>query len=103
LGDQIARIAKDPVRKLGPKDRLIGAGLMCLEQDVEPGHVAFAAAAGIRYDHPDDPAVRKLQKLVKDQGIRGVMRDVCAIDLGGPLAERIEEGNQRLERDGWLQ
>lgn len=102
LGDQIARIAKDPIRKLGPKDRLIGAGLMCLEQGIDPAHVAFAAAAAIRYDHAEDPAAQTLQKLVEDKGVQGVLKGVCGIDLNGRLATLIEEGARRLDREGWL-
>ena len=102
LGDQVARVAKDPLRKLGPHDRLIGAARMCLEQDIEPLHVAFAAAAAIRYDHADDPAARSLQKLLRAKGLPGVFAQVCEIASDSLLAGLIQAQTERLRREGWI-
>lgn len=103
LGDQLGRIAKDPLRKLGPNDRLIGAAAMCLEQGVEPAHVAFAAAAAIRYDHPDDPAAQSLRKLREDEGIDGVLREVCGLTPSSRLAQLVLNMHQRLQEEGWVE
>ena len=102
LGDQVVRVANDPLRKLGPKDRLIGAGLMCLDNGVQPAHVGFAAAAAIRYDHPSDPAARSLQAMLCEHGMRGVLTRVCQLPEESRLAELIGEGAQRLLSEGWL-
>lgn len=102
LADQIERIAKDPLRKLGPNDRLIGAGTMCLEQGIEPTHVAFAAAAAIRYDHPDDPAAQSLRTLREQKGIDGVIREVCGLSPASRLAQLITNMDQCLKEEGWV-
>ncbi len=103
LGDQVARVAKDPIRKLGPRDRLIGAASMCLEQDVEPAGLAFAAAAAIRYDHPDDPAAQSVQRIYAERGLEGVLAEVCQIAPGSRLASLIQTGMERLRAEGWIQ
>lgn len=97
LGDQITRIAKDPLRKLGPRDRLIGAGLLCIEQNVEPVHVALGAAAALFYDHPDDPEAQQLQTLRRLEGIEGVFSKVCRIDPDSPLGQLILRQIDRLK------
>lgn len=102
LGDQVARIAKDPVRKLGPKDRLVGAALMCLSQGIEPNHVALGAAAALFYDHPEDPAARQVQDLRASEGIGGVLERICQIESDSHLAWLILYGVDRLRREGWL-
>jgi len=102
LGDQVARVAKDPLRKLGPNDRLIGSARMCLAQGIEPKHVAFAAAAAILYDHPDDPAAQSLQALRRDRGLAGVLEEVCGIPPESPLAALIADGLERLKIEGWV-
>ena len=102
LGDQIERIAKDPVRKLGPRDRLVGAGRMCLDQGIEPRHVAFAAAAAIRYDHPQDRAAQTVQELFRQEGFLGVFKEICHLDPKDRLAGLIVEGDKRLQDEGWL-
>jgi len=102
LGDQVARVAKDPIRKLGPRDRLIGAASMCLEQDVVPAGLAFAAAAAIRYDHPDDRAAQSVQTIYDERGLEGVLVEVCQIDPGSRLASLIQTGMERLRDEGWV-
>ncbi|MEA3365786.1 MAG: mannitol-1-phosphate 5-dehydrogenase, partial [Candidatus Hydrogenedentes bacterium] len=102
LGDQVRRIAADPLRKLGPNDRLIGAGRMCIEQGVAPEHIAFAAAAAIRYDHPADGTVERLQILREYGGIETVLREICELDPASELAQLILEGDRRLEKEGWV-
>ncbi|MFO7973613.1 MAG: mannitol-1-phosphate 5-dehydrogenase [Candidatus Hydrogenedentota bacterium] len=103
LGDQVRRIAADPVRKLGPNDRLIGAGRMCIEQGIAPEHIAFAAAAAMRYDHPADGAAERLQIMRKYGGIEAVLREICDLDPASELARLIVEGDRRLRQEGWVE
>lgn len=102
LGDTVARVAGDPLRKLGPRDRLVGAGLTCLEHGVEPRHVAFATAAAIRYDQPGDASAEKLREIYAQDGLDGVLAQVCRLPLDSALANLIREGDSRLQREGWL-
>lgn len=101
LGDQIARVARDPVRKLGPRDRLIGAAVMCLEQGVMPEHLAFAAAAAIRYDDPNDEAARLVRRVLNERGLDGVLTEICGLEPGSPLRPLIATGMARLRAEGW--
>ncbi len=102
LGDQIARVAKDPVRKLGPRDRLVGSAQMCLAQGIAPKGVAFAAAAAICYDHPDDSAAGVVRDLYKTKGVRGVLTEVGQVAEDSPLITLVEQGMQRLLEEGWV-
>lgn len=102
LGDQISRVARDPLRKLGPRDRLIGAGRLCIENEVRPDHIAFAVAAAMRYDHPGDPAAQTLQRLYRDEGAPGVFRDVCRMAPGEPFALLVMEQYKRLKQEHWI-
>jgi len=47
LNDQVERVGRDHLRKLGIDDRLYGTMVLALEQEVEPRHLALGAAAGI--------------------------------------------------------
>lgn len=87
LGDQVTRVAADPIRKLGPADRLVGAAACCVAQDLPADAIAFAAAAAMRYDHPNDPAAVRLQALRAGQGAAGVLREICQVDLASPLGQ----------------
>jgi len=102
LGDQILRVAADPVRKLGPRDRLIGSALMCLDQGVEPNHVAFAAAAAMLYDPPQDAAAQRLQDIRAQGGLDAVLKQVCQLPGESRLAGMIRAGAERLQQEGWI-
>ncbi|NMC83330.1 MAG: mannitol dehydrogenase [Armatimonadetes bacterium] len=96
LGDQVARVAKDPMRKLGPEDRLIGAARMCLEQGVEPSNLALACAAALRFDDPNDPSAVRLQAVRAESGDEGVLTEVCRLSPGHPLRSLILSAAERL-------
>lgn len=85
LGDQVARVARDPIRKLGPNDRLIGAARMCLEQSVPPLNVTKAIRAAILYDNPDDPAAQTIQAIRRERGDAAVLREIGKVREGDGL------------------
>jgi mannitol-1-phosphate 5-dehydrogenase len=45
--DYIERNARDPIRKLGPDDRLVGSARLCMQYGIVPHHLAIAIAAAI--------------------------------------------------------
>lgn len=49
LGDTVARVARDPRRKLSRGERLTGAALFCLSHDVEPVYTRRAMIAALRF------------------------------------------------------
>ncbi len=52
LGDSVERVARDPQRKLGWDDRLIGTIRLALGQGIQPRRYAFGAAAALVYLDP---------------------------------------------------
>jgi len=89
LGDQIGRVARDPIRKLAPRDRLIGAGLLCHTEGIEAKHIAMAAAGAILYQDAGDPAACEIQSILEHRGIEGVLREICSLEPAAPLARLI--------------
>lgn len=55
LFDPIARVAREPFRKLGPKDRLLGAAQLCLAAGVIPDNILTGVMAAFYFDDIDDP------------------------------------------------
>jgi len=49
LGDTVERVARDPLRKLRPDDRLVGAALLCLEHGIEPVYCRRAITTAAAY------------------------------------------------------
>ncbi|HZT42666.1 MAG TPA: hypothetical protein VFA07_10925 [Chthonomonadaceae bacterium] len=90
LKDTCRRLARDPLRKLAPDDRLIGAARLCEAQQVPPRELAYAIAAALRYEDSEDPSACALQALRREQGLAATLQRVCGVAPGEPLATRIE-------------
>ena len=89
LGDTIARVGRDPIRKLGRHDRLVGSAQLCLDQGVEPAALLDGIRAALRYDPPDDPEAVRLQAMIRQDGTEAVLASICGLQPGEPLYERI--------------
>jgi mannitol-1-phosphate 5-dehydrogenase len=55
LFDPISRVAREPFRKLGATERLLGAAQLCLSRGVFPKHLVRGIVSALRYDNVDDP------------------------------------------------
>jgi mannitol-1-phosphate 5-dehydrogenase len=94
--DPVERNVRDPLRKLGRYDRLIGPACLALEYGIKPWDLALAIAAALRYDNPEDPAAVKLQAMLAQQGLDAVLTTVCEIDPQGELAGLIKQRQPEL-------
>ena len=89
LKDPLTRVAKDPIRKLGHDDRIIGAAELCLSQDITPDHIATVCAAALCYDCPEDPGAVRLQSMIEKTGVAEVLRQVSGIEPAGDIGQRV--------------
>ncbi|MFQ6058627.1 MAG: mannitol-1-phosphate 5-dehydrogenase [Anaerolineae bacterium] len=98
LGDTIFRLARDPIRKLGPTDRLVGGARLALKHGIEPHALSWGIAAGLAFDDPRDPQASRLQEMLRDQGLDAVLAQVCGLDPAGHLAGMVRERYGRVVR-----
>jgi len=91
LGDTVARVARDPIRKLGRHDRLIGAAQLCLDNGIEPQHIIEGIRAALAYDDVGDPEAMRLQAMLRARGLDVVLREVCGLRPHEPLFARLRE------------
>lgn len=95
LGDTVARVARDPARKLRDDDRLVGAALLCLAHNVQPVNVCQTVAAALRYKGtPDDPSTGRVQEEVTHGGVRGALSSLAGLPDDSPLAPLVEAAFQ---------
>ncbi|MBL7222737.1 MAG: mannitol-1-phosphate 5-dehydrogenase [Candidatus Brocadiae bacterium] len=85
LGDTVARVARDPIRKLGRHDRLVGAAQACLDEGIHPSNILQGIRAAVAYDHPDDPQAARLQQMLHDDGPDAVLTTVCGLQPADEL------------------
>lgn len=93
LKDTCKRVGGDPARKLGAADRLIGAGLLCMEQGIAPAYIAVGAAGAV---------YRYLNEAGTEQSLDAAvqtLRDVSGLAAEHPLTALVLE-QYRLYLEG---
>ena len=100
--DFIERNARDPIRKLGPDDRLVGSAKLVLEYGIKPENLCIAIAAAIHYVSPQDEFANELVRMRTEEGIDAVLEKVCKLDARGELAMMIKEKIELLKTWGWI-
>lgn len=101
LGDQIERVARDPIRKLSEGERLIGSAMYCLKAGISPENISFGIAGAIFYNG-DDESSQKLKQIRNQKGVEGVLKDICKVEETNPLFNLIIETIKKLKNKNWL-
>ena len=79
LGDTVARVCKDPLRKLQKNDRFIGALERCKKQEQSHESILCCIAAALLYKSTDDPASMEMQEMIAMRGIDGFLSSYCEL------------------------
>ncbi len=95
LGDTVFRLGRDPIRKLGPTDRLVAPAKLAAAGGTVPTYLAGGVAAAFCFAPDDDPVARQLQQRLAAEGLPALLQDICDIDpasaLGGAVCKQYEK------------
>lgn len=101
LGDTVLRLGRDPLRKLGPSDRLVGAARLAEQAGQQPDALAWAIAAALRFDDPRDPLAISMKEQLTSTGLNATLKEVSGIGPAEPLAALIVRNYRLLEQRAW--
>lgn len=77
LSDEVTRVARGPLRKLGENDRLVRPARLYYELvSEEPTYLAKAIAAAMLYDYKEDEEAVKLQETIESIGFEKTLESV---------------------------
>ena len=85
ISDEVTRVARGPVRKLGAADRLVAPATQLIGMGKEPEGLARIIAAALRFDYADDPEAVEVQDYVKAHGVDGALLHFSGIEKGSKL------------------
>lgn len=97
ISDEVTRVGRGPIRKLGPQDRLIKPAKMYLETTgKEPVYLAKVIAAALEYRHEEEEA-KKLEQLVKDNGYEVALQSIAELDADDPLIQIVKKEIEEMK------
>jgi len=80
LSDTVYRVGREPLRKIGPNERIIGGINLCLSNNIFPENICVVAAACLCYNHKDDKEAIQLQKIIEEKGVKFVLKNISKVD-----------------------
>jgi mannitol-1-phosphate 5-dehydrogenase len=97
LGDTIFRLGRDPIRKLAPDDRLVGAARLAEKHNIIPAGLAWGIAAGLAFADSRDPIALAVQQRLREKGVAVTLAEVCDIRANEPLGVIVADCYRRLQ------
>jgi mannitol-1-phosphate 5-dehydrogenase len=90
LADPIVRVAREPIRKLSPGDRLLGPAELIRQRTGRlPKYFALAVAAALLYRNERDEESRKIGIELERAGVMTVLESVCGLAPSHPFAQAV--------------
>ena len=95
ISDEVTRVARNPMQKLGREERLVSPALQLLDLGHEPTHLAEVISVVLSYDDPEDEEAVELQEMVSERGERAALSQCAGVDEDHPLIELVLEQTKR--------
>jgi mannitol-1-phosphate 5-dehydrogenase len=92
MRDQILRVVRQPLRKLGGNERLLGPASLALEYALPRQHIIAGIVAALKYAHPADEQSVAMQTMLAEKGPRAVLAEAGKLDPHHPLLDEVEQG-----------
>lgn len=89
IEDTVERIAKAPIRKLDPEDRMVKPARMCEQYGFPNDLILKGIAAAFLYDMDGDEQAAQISAYVKEQGIEKAIPHYTDIEEGSRMYEEI--------------
>lgn len=89
ISDEVTRVARAPIRKLGHDERFVSPALRLLEMGREPTHLAAVIKTILGFDHPQDPEAVELQETIRAGGERAALARYAGVEKDHPLVDLV--------------
>lgn len=97
LRDEVDRVGRQPLRKLGAQDRLVKPLLGTMEYGLENDMLLKGIAAACHYQNADDEQACELQEAIAAEGLIPSLAKYTGLDENGPELARVEEIYHELD------
>lgn len=99
IGDDVRRVGRAPIRKLGYDERLIKPLRNLFELGLPLKNLSIVIAAAFSFDNPEDEEAVKMQKYIQENGIEQAIEHFTGIKEK-ELINKIEKSYNKLNNTG---
>jgi mannitol-1-phosphate 5-dehydrogenase len=96
--DEVTRVGRSPIRKLGPNDRLVSPARQYMEVvGGDPVYLLKGIAAALMYDFQGDNEAVQVQTTINEQGLEAAIQEYTQLERTSPLFNGIVERYNQLK------
>jgi mannitol-1-phosphate 5-dehydrogenase len=96
ISDEVTRVARAPIRKLGRDERFVSPALRLFEMGHTPTHLVAVIKAVLGFDYPQDEEAVELQETIHAEGERAALAHYATIAEDHPLVDLVMERSDRI-------
>lgn len=86
LKDDVARVGREPLRKLSATDRLVSPMTTAMKYGLPVDKLVIGIGAALRYNNPEDPQSVELQAKIAEKGVVAAFSEVSGVTDEAVLA-----------------
>lgn len=91
LKDDVARVGREPLRKLNENDRLIKPLITARGYNINTDNLLLGVGAALHYDNKEDAQSVKLQSLINEKGIKESLAEISKISYDTDVLDKVEK------------
>jgi len=95
LQDDVARVGREPLRKLSASDRLVSPLMTALKYHLPVDKLILGIGAALRYKNPEDPQSVELQEKIAAKGAAGAFSEISGVQ-DHVLLEQVAEAYDKI-------
>lgn len=96
--DPLERVCRNPIKKVGPRERLVLPIIECEEHNLPNEGLCKGLAAAYLYDNPKDEQSIELQSFIKKNGIRNAIKKYSVLDENEKLINNVVKYYENMKR-----
>ena len=89
LKDDVARVGREPLRKLSSTDRLVKPMMTAREYGLPCDKLLLGIGAALHFNNPEDPQSVQMQQLIAEKGLNAAVAEITSIPAGDPVIGEI--------------
>jgi mannitol-1-phosphate 5-dehydrogenase len=89
ISDEVTRVARAPIRKLGRNERFVSPALRLFEMGHTPTYLAAVIGTVLRFDYPQDAEAVELQEWIRAEGEPSALAHYTGIPEDHPLVDLV--------------